>query len=663
MHRRRELLVAGTSLAAIALSGCVVQDQTDQVDLASPNGRIKVTVAGSRDGPVRYTVSLDGRHLITPSPVGMDLEGQAPDAERHVLSVVREVVDGTFLLPAGKARLARNHYNQLTITLGSVAHGPAMRLVLRAYDDGVAFQCRVAGRPNQALRVRGEITRFDFAADFRCWGANLQTFRTAHESEFQPNPASTLDPHGLFDAPLVCQALDTGVTFALAEADLVNYAACYFVPRSDGLGVGVRLSPRLDDPSIAVRLAPGEDAVSPWRVVMLADHPGALIQSTLIPALNPPPRNSDTSWIKPGKAAWDWWSGVSSPSRGGMTNATMRELIDFAAANRLQYLLIDAGWYVVFPGSGSPGRADLTRTVAAIDLPALVEAARQVGIGIFLWMHWEHLAAQFDPALDFCAAHSISGIKVDFLNRDDQDMVAFVHRLLAATYSRHLMVDLHGMYHPTGLSRTYPHLLTQEGVLGAEYNRWSRRVTATHNVTLPFTRMLLGPMDYTPGGFRNASPATFVARDVDPMVQTTRGQALAMYVVFESPFGCVSDSPAEYAGQAGFDFLIAAPTSWDETLALAGEIGQFVMIARRAGAEWFVGAMTNEQSRTLRLPLSFLSGGEWTATIYQDGAGPTDLRIERNHAVHPGDSLTLQLAANGGAAIRLRTGFEHSATG
>ena len=654
-------------MAVGALSGCVAPYRGGGFELASPNRRVLVTVAGQDGGPVRYTIFLDERVLIASSPVGMELEGQPSTAGAQILSAVRNVVDESFVLPTGKARLARNHCNQLTLTLGLPSGGAAMQLVFRAYDDGVAFRCRVAGRPvagslGTALAVRGEITRFDFPADFTCWGANLHTFQTAHESEFSPARASALDPRGLFDAPLVCQANDTGVTFALAEADLVNYAACYFVPRSDGLGVGVRLSPRLDDPSIAVRLAPGEDAVSPWRVVMIADHPGRLIESTLISALNPPPHFADTTWIEPGKAAWDWWSGVSSASRGGMTNAIMLGLIDFAATNGLQYLLIDAGWYVVAPGSGSPGRADLTRTVAEIDLPALVKAGRRRGVGIFLWMHWGHLAAQFDPALDFCAAHGVRGIKVDFLNRDDQDMVAFVHRLLAATAARQLMLNLHGMYHPTGLSRTYPNLLTQEGVLGAEYNKWSRRVTAIHNVTLPFTRMLLGPMDYTPGGFRNATPASFVARDVDPMVQTTRGQSLAMYVVFESPFSCVSDSTAAYAGQAGFDFLVEVPTSWDETRVLAGEIGQFVMIARRAGTDWFVGAMTNEKGRILLLPLNFLAAGNWVATIYQDVIRPTDLHILYDQVVHPGESLTLQLAASGGAAIRFRTRGDRGAS-
>ncbi len=242
------------------------------------------------------------------------------------------------------------------------------------------------------------------------------------------------------------------------------------------------------------------------------------------------------------------------------------------------------------------------------------------------------------------------------MNRDDQVMMAFYHRVLSKAAAHRLMVDLHGATHPMGLERTYPNLVTQEGVLGAEYNKWTTRVTARHNVALAYTRLLLGPMDYTPGGFRNVAPERFVPRNTLPMVQTTRGQALAMYVVFLSPFACVADSPATYDGAAGFDLLSDVPTIWDETRFLLGEIGAYIVLARRRGAVWFVGAMTDAEPRSVSLALGFLPPGPSRATVYRDGAEPDELDVQRDRPVERGDVLDLRLAANGGAVVVLRPG-------
>jgi alpha-glucosidase len=317
-------------------------------------------------------------------------------------------------------------------------------------------------------------------------------------------------------------------------------------------------------------------------------------------------------------------------------------------------MLIDDGWYV---GSGQaptvlPG-TDVTRAIPAINIQDLVAYGRDKGVGIMVWVHWKALDAQMDEALAAYEAWGVKGIKVDFMDRDDQQIVDFYHRLLTKAGQHRLMVDLHGAYRPTGLTRTYPHFVTQEGVMGAEYNKWSRRVTATHNVTLPFTRMLLGPMDYTPGGFKNVRPDAFKNQFVLPTVQTTRGQALAMYVVYDSPLSMVSDSPIVYAASpAGLDFVSAVPTTWDETRVLSGEIGQSIVIARRKGAEWWVGAMTNEAGRTVKVSLAFLGAGRFQAEIREDGAEPTTLKT-RTQTVGAKQTLTLTLAPSGGGVVRL----------
>jgi alpha-glucosidase len=295
---------------------------------------------------------------------------------------------------------------------------------------------------------------------------------------------------------------------------------------------------------------------------------------------------------------------------------------------------------------------DITKTIPEIDLPGLIAYARERKVDIWVWVHWRLAQDQMDRAFPHYQKLGVKGVKIDFMDRDDQEMVAFYHRVLRKAAEHRLLVDLHGAYKPTGLIRTYPNYVTQEGVMGAEYNKWSARITATHNVTLAFTRLLVGPMDYTPGGFRNVARRDFTIKGVAPEVMTTRAQQLAMYVVYDSPFACVSDSPGAYRGQPGADFLKVVPTSWDETRALAGEIGEYVVVARRRGREWYVGAMTNEAGRELRVPLDFLGGGSYRATIYADGAKPADVTIT-TESVGAGAGLTLKLASGGGAAVRI----------
>jgi alpha-glucosidase len=371
----------------------------------------------------------------------------------------------------------------------------------------------------------------------------------------------------------------------------------------------------------------------------------------LVGNLNPMPQG-DFSWVKPGKAAWDWWSGPSAGMKPDM--AAYRRFIDFAADAGLPYYLIDAGWawgsgpecWVALPGT------DITRAADGIDIPALVRYAADKGVGLLLWTHWAHLAPRMQEVLDTYARWGVKGIKVDFMDRDDQEMVAFYQQVAAQTAQRHLLLDLHSAYIPDGLQRSYPNFITQEGVMGAEYNKMGKAITPQHNLTLPYTRMLAGPMDYTPGGMRNASPESFEVRDVLPQTQTTRGQALAMYVVFESPLQMVSDDPEAYHNAAGFEFIRRVPTVWDESRFISGEPGHDIVLARRSGPAWYVGAMSAGQGRDQSLPLRFLGAGRYRATIWVDGDGPNEVQ-RRERIVTARDSINLHLAPNGGAALIL----------
>jgi alpha-glucosidase len=396
---------------------------------------------------------------------------------------------------------------------------------------------------------------------------------------------------------------------------------------------------------------------------MIADQPGRLVESNLVVNLNPPSAIGDTSWIKPGKTPWDWWNGSQAKgvANPGKNNETMKYYIDFAARNKFEFMLIDAGWAAGFfstPGQAAPSRrrTDLTKSIPAIDMPMLVEYAKSKNVRLWLWAHFRDMYDQMDDAFGQYQKWGIAGVKIDFMDRSDQWMVNWYRTAAKKAAEHHLMLDFHGAFKPDGMRRTYPNVLTREGVMGAEYNKWSARVTPKHDVTLAFTRMLAGPMDYTPGGFDNATRENFVARNRAPMVMGTRAHHTALYVVFESELQMVSDSPDAYDGQKETEFLKAVPSSWDETRVLNGVPPKYITIARRRGGEWFVGSITDWDARELDVPLSFLGSGAYDAEIYADGpnaaAQPKDSVVEKRR-VNAQTVLKLKLAPGGGSAIRL----------
>lgn len=648
-------LVALLTLCATSGASAAPMEQTS---LASPDGRVVIDVGQDEGGVPTYSVRFGGQPVIAPSALSLELAaGGAIGPGATFVAAARSKGDTTYKLVAGKTAEARDRYNELRLSFrsGGAASRP-FDIIFRAYDDGAAFRYRLPPAGAEPVVIRAENTRFVFPKDYGCWGLNLGRFTTSHEGEYDPVPASRIRDGNLFDVPLVCKTGNGTTSFALAEADLKDWAGLYFTGAGDGaLAVQSRLSPQPDDPGVAVRTRIGADVHSPWRVVMLADSPVKLIESTLITNLSAPP-TFDPGWVKPGNTAWDWWNNatLASVPKAGMNNATMKGFIDFAAASGLDYMLIDDGWYL---GSGLGGTVrpgtDVTRSIPEIDVPALVAYGQERGVGLWLWVHWRALQDQMDEALAQYQRLGIKGLKVDFMDRDDQQMVDFYHRLLGRAAEHKLMINLHGATHPTGLIRTYPNYLTQEGVMGAEYNKWSRRVTATHNLTLPFTRMLVGPMDYTPGGFRNVSPQAFRAQFEAPRVQTTQAQNMAMYVVYESGLQVIADSPDVYRGRPGFEFIAEVPAAWDETRALAGDIGEYVVIARRKGRDWWIGAMNNEKARTIKVPLDFLGAGSHRAIIHADGARP-DAIVTSERALRSKDQLSLRLASGGGAAIRIQ---------
>jgi alpha-glucosidase len=644
----------GAHARAQEANGLVSSDQRNRIEVTAPGGKLS------------YTVSRDGRTVLSPSPVGLfTSQGPMGGEDVEIAAIERATVNDTYLPVMGKASRVREQYNQMTLHLVRKRDAVKFDLVVRAYPEGVAFRFVVPAQGQfRAVDIYWETTGFYFPEDYGCWGANAGVHVNSHEFEFDPVKASLMRNFHLYDAPLLCRT-STGATFALAEADKRDYAGAYFRGRGDGgLGVNISLTTRQDNPDgvgfkTAVRAGLSDGPLlTAWRVVMLGDKPGDLIPSSLIEMLAEPSKIQDTSWIKPGKSAWDWWNGwaVDLPD-AGINTATYKAYIDFARKMGLEYILIDEGWYR--GSSEAPRPADVTVPIPAMDVLGIVKYAEQHQVGVWVWLQWKQLERQLDDALALYAAWGIKGIKVDFMDRNDQEMVAFYHRLLSKAAQHRLMVDLHGAYPPDGLTRTWPNYVTQEGVLGAEYNKFGMRITARHNVTLPFTRGLLGPMDYTPGGFHALPPAQFAKqrRSIRPFVQTTRGQGLAMYVVYDSPLVMLSDSPDSYIGADGkltngADFLKEVPTTWDETRFIDGEVGEFVVIARRKGARWYVGAMTNEKGRKISVPLVFLDGKAWRARVWQDGADMNSVKTS-TPTVGGRSALTLTLAGSGGAVAIL----------
>jgi len=673
-------------LALVLLTVVTAAAQTGPVVLQSPNGALEISFATVRGqsvqaagGQLAYRVTFRGQPVLEWSNLGLAVEGApALGPAVRIESSQASSQDETWTPVAGKANPIRDHYNAVTLqTVETVAMGRRLAIEARAYDDGVAFRYLVPEQPAvKELRILNESTQFRFSKDANAFALISRGFQTSNEDDYHELAISGLHPEYLVNLPLLLEV--PGVAWVgLTEADIEDYANLYVTASSAARTLTARLAPRVEDVNSNADIAPAFDpkadaskvsVIAPtpvrsaWRVLMIADQPGRLVESNLVVNLNPPSAIGDTSWIKPGKTPWDWWNGSQAKgvANPGKNNETMKYYIDFAARNQFEFMLIDAGWAAGFfstPGQAAPSRrrTDLTKSIPAIDMPMLVEYAKSKNVRLWLWAHFRDMNDQMDDAFGQYQKWGIAGVKIDFMDRSDQWMVNWYRTAAKKAAEHHLMLDFHGAFKPDGMRRTYPNVLTREGVMGAEYNKWSARVTPKHDVTLAFTRMLAGPMDYTPGGFDNATRENFVARNRAPMVMGTRAHHTALYVVFESELQMVSDSPDAYDGQKETEFLKAVPSSWDETRVLNGVPPKYITIARRRGGEWFVGSITDWDARELDLPLSFLGSGAYDAEIYADGpnaaAQPKDSVVEKRR-VNAQTVLKLKLAPGGGSAIR-----------
>jgi len=621
----------------------------------SPDGKISVTVTtsgGATGDALAYRVIFAGRPVVMDSPLGIDLDNGSIGAGCTVISQSASTHDETYPVTAGKSKTARDHYNEQVITLQN-SEGITFDVVVRAYDDGVAFRYRFPAQDGlDTIDITGEKTAFVFTDDHEYWGLHLKGYTTSYETDYTNATLKNITPGDLTALPILVKVDDT-VWVAVTEANLTDYAGMYLRGCSSGDNVlRADLAPHPD--STGVKVHAKASCETPWRVLMIADHPGRLIESNIVLNLNDPCAIDD-SWIRPGKTAWDWWSGQTVKGagfEGSMDNRTMKHYIDFASETGLEYMLVDAGWY----GDHRNGEDDITTMIPEIDVPELVAYGKARNVDIVLWVNWRGVDRQMNEAFPLYQSWGVKGVKVDYMDRDDQEMVDFYHRTVKKAAEHKLLVDFHGAYKPTGIRRTYPNLITREGVMGLEYCKWSDRITPTHDCTIPFTRMLAGPLDYTPGGFSNTAKGQFTDQNKEPMTQGTRCHQLALYVIFESPYQMLVDYPGNYRGQPGIEFLRHVPATWDESKVLEGEPGEYIVMARQRGDEWYLGGITDWSPRTLNVPLSFLGAGEYAAEIYADGsdaATNAESVTMSQKTVTSGDAITIDMKPGGGYAVRL----------
>jgi alpha-glucosidase len=637
--------------------------------IASPGGGLTAVV--SDDGSLHYRVEVGGQALVVDSALGLAFaDGTKLGPSAVITNVSRSAHDGSWRNDFGNRRTVRERWREARLTLAERGGGAQSRtfgLIVRVSDDGLAFRYELPKRSGLGSFVlTEELTEVRFSADHRCWAGGESSSAETQYSETTLSAIPRGEPARPFrSVPPLLVETPAGYV-AIAESDVLDWAGMS-ITGTGGTAVKLALDPRADGNGLVVSSVP---RLSPWRVLMFGRTAAELAGSDLVATLATPSRLRDVSWIKPGASAWDpWWTGVNrhdpAPEHRGVaargTTAAHKEYIDHAAEMGWRYQLLDWLWYENMTSYDrsllsppKPERADFTRSARDIDIPELIRYAKSKNVRLLIWAHSLDLETfGVERALALFARQGFAGVKIDFINSQSQEAVTWCERTLAIAARHHLMVDFHGMYKPTGLARTYPNFITQEGVLGNEYNKFSEhRCTLNHTVTLPFTRGLLGPMDFTPGGFLNRAPAAFKTAAVPTEVEGSRARQLAMTVVYPSPLLVACDSPENYRGRAGIDFLRDIPTVWDESVIVSGEVGKSIVVARRAGRRWYLAAMNGEAKAELSVPMAFLGAGTWTLRAFADRPDGSDYRavMESTRAVDAASNLRLTLAPGGGFA-------------
>lgn len=656
------LLLAGVSLSAEGKSYAAL----------SPDGRVEVVLTtGDR---LCYEVWIDGAVAVAPTSISVALtDGTLWGGDARPSRIRRGETDASFDTPFYIKERVADRYNWLCVEFPQ-----GFALEFRAYDDGVAYRfvslkkiaCEVASEQAGANFPGNWICRVPYVRD--CDGEEIvpfgRQFKTSFENLYTAARLSEFDPARLAFLPLVVTT-DRGVNLCFTEADLQAYPGMYFnnpnggnalrgvfapYPRRTHDGGHDNLQNVVDEyENFIAKAAP--KATFPWRAILIARQDKQLLDNDLVMRLAEPSRIADVSWIRPGKAAWEWWNdwGLCDVDfEAGVNTQTYKYYIDFAARYGLEYLVMDDGW--------SKDKTDLmTGSCDAVDLPEVLRYADEKSVGIILWAGYRSFDRRMEEVCRHYSELGVKGFKVDFMDRDDQQIAEFLYRGAATAARYGLLLNYHGIYKPAGLQRTYPNVINFEGVHGLEQMKWSEASVdqVTYDVTMPFIRMVAGPVDYTQGAMLNAADGRYFPRRGEPMSQGTRCRQLAEYVAFFAPLSMLCDSPSKYDCEAEYTtFMAGIPTVWDQTIALDGRIGESLVVARRRGGVWYVGGLAGREKRTETVDLGFLGDGDFKVEIFRDGANAAryghDYERE-NRLLGAERTLTMEMAPAGGFVLRI----------
>lgn len=649
-------------------SFCAVQAKPKIYKLAAPDGKLVVTV--SVDDAIRWSVEDEGRTVLAPSQIAMQIgENEKWGLDPRVRKALTAKVDATIPSPLYKKAEVEDEYSSLTLQFqGDYA------VEFRAYDDAAAY--RFVSTRKGDYTVKNEVAEFAFDGDNDVYCSYVrgnknksieQQYYNSFENFYEIEPMSRMGANRLMFLPVLVDLGDRKV--CITESDLMSYPGMYLYNPDGSTALKGNYAPVPDEikqgghnmlqGEVQTRkpyIAEVSGARSfPWRICIVAHDDAELLDNDMVFRLSHPNVIGDTSWIKPGKVAWEWWNdwglfGVDF--KPGVNNRTYEYYIDFAARNGIEYVILDEGWNV-------NKKADLMQVIPEIDIKHLVDYGKERGVGIVLWGGYWAVDRDMENVFKYYSDLGVKGFKIDFMDRDDQKMVDFYERAAATAAKYNLMCDFHGAYKPCGLSRKYPNVVNYEGVNGLEQMKWSDKSLdqVTYDVTIPFIRMVAGPMDYTQGAMSNSQKAGYRASNSEPQSQGTRCRQLAMYVIFEAPFNMLCDSPTNYEREPECtQFIAEIPTVWDQTVALDGKVGQYAVLARRAGDDWYVGGMTDWNARETEVDLSFLPDGDYRMTIIKDGVNAD--KIARDFAIESDNvdntkKIKIRMARGGGFAMKL----------
>jgi alpha-glucosidase len=620
----------------------------------SPDNSIKIEVSVNQ--AVSFKVSLDDKPLIAPSRVGMQIDKLTSPVWK-VKKVSRESVNQVLhpVVPE-KSSSIQDNYNELKLQFQN-----KLALTFRAYDQGIAYRWESAIK--DSVKVLSELAQFGFVNSDQTWYPSEKSFYSHNERLYKQYAIIQISEDSLASLPALVN--HSGINVLISEADLFDYPGMWLTGNGNDKLVAVYPPCPARERSQGdrnVMVDKTEDYLAktigtrtyPWRVFMIGRKDADLLNNQLVYQLSRA-TSEDFSWVKPGKIAWDWWNALNVYGvdfKSGVNTATYKYFIDFAAKYGLEYIILDEGWSTT---------TDVTRSVESLDMPELLAYAKEKKVGIIVWVLWNSLDKQMETAMNLYAQWGIKGIKVDFMQRDDQKMVNFYERTAREAAKRKLLVDYHGAFKPTGMERLYPNVITREGVYGLEQAKWdaTKGIGPEHNVTLPFIRNAVGPMDYTPGAMINAQAESWAPIFQRPMSLGTRCHQLAMYIVYTSPLQMLSDVPSNYYREPEcMEFLQYVPPVWNETVILGGKTGDYVIVARKAAnGDWYVGAMTDWTARDIQIDFSFLGNENYLMDSWQDGINADRVGIDfarKTTNITKTAKQNIHLAPGGGWVARIK---------